>query len=139
MCVSVDTKRILVKHYNISEEKVMVIHNAVDTNKFYSLRKQQKQHIILYVGRLDKRKVVEFLIRSMPLVRQQISDALLLVGGKGSYLEKMKSLVRRLNLERNVTFRGFVPDDQLISLYNQAQCAVVPSIFEGFGMLLPRL
>ena len=33
-----------------------------------------------------------------------------------------------------MTFLGFIPDDQLNSLYNQAQCVVVPSIFEGFGM-----
>jgi glycosyltransferase involved in cell wall biosynthesis len=65
---------------------------------------------------------------------QQIPDARLLVGGKGCYLEKMKSLVIRLHLERNVTFLGFVPDDQLNALYNQAQCVVVPSIFEGFGI-----
>jgi 1,4-alpha-glucan branching enzyme len=70
----------------------------------------------------------------MPLVVRQIPDAILVVGGKGSHLEKMKALVSRLKLERNITFLGFVPDDQLNSLYNQAQCAVVPSIFEGFGI-----
>jgi glycosyltransferase involved in cell wall biosynthesis len=63
-----------------------------------------------------------------------IPDAHLLVGGKGGHLEKMKSLVRQLDLERNVTFLGFVPDEQLNTLYNQARCVVVPSIFEGFGI-----
>jgi glycosyltransferase involved in cell wall biosynthesis len=46
----------------------------------------------------------------------------------------MKALVRQLGLEHNVTFLGFVPDDQLNMLYNQARCVVVPSIFEGFGI-----
>ena len=46
----------------------------------------------------------------------------------------MKSLVSQLDLEHNVTFLGFVPDDQLNLMYNKAQCVVVPSIFEGFGM-----
>jgi glycosyltransferase involved in cell wall biosynthesis len=57
-----------------------------------------------------------------------------LVGGKGSDLEKMKSLVKQLGIGQNVTFLGFVPDDQLNLMYNRAQCVVVPSIFEGFGM-----
>ena len=134
VCVSEDTRRILVEHYHIPEEKIQVIHNAVDTDKFYPIGKQPKQKIVVYVGRIDKRKGIEFLIRSMPLVVRQIPDALLLVGGKGSHLGKMKALVSQLKLERNVTFLGFIPDDQLNSLYNKAQCAVVPSIFEGFGI-----
>jgi glycosyltransferase involved in cell wall biosynthesis len=134
VCVSEDTKRILVEHYDISEEKITVIHNAVDTNKFYSLKKQKTPHSALYIGRLDKRKGIEFLIRSMAIVKQEVPDAALLVGGTGRDLVRMKSLVGRLNLERNVTFLGFVPDDQLNSFYNQVQCVVVPSIFEGFGL-----
>lgn len=134
VCVSEDTKRLLVERYHISENKILVIHNAVDTHKFYALSGQKRPHSVLYIGRIDKRKGIEFLIRSMPLVVRQIPDALLLVGGKGGHLGKMKALASRLRLERNVTFLGFVPDDQLNSLYNQAQCVVVPSIFEGFGI-----
>jgi glycosyltransferase involved in cell wall biosynthesis len=134
ICVSADTRRILVDRYHIPEEKINVIHNAVDTDKFHPISNQPKQNIVLYVGRIDKRKGIEFLIRSMHFVVRQVPDALLLVGGTGSHLEKMKALVSRLNLERNVSFLGFVPDDQLNSLYNQARCVVVPSIFEGFGL-----
>lgn len=134
ICDCEDTKWVLVNHYDISEEKITVIHCAVDTIKFHFINLPKKPDCALYVGRIEKRKGIEFLIRSMPFVRQQIPDALLLVGGKGSCLEKMKALVSRLNLERNVTFLGFVPEDQLNELYNQAQCVVVPSIFEGFGI-----
>jgi glycosyltransferase involved in cell wall biosynthesis len=61
-------------------------------------------------------------------------DAHLLVGGTGPYSAEIKALVSRLDLERNVTFLGFVTDDKLNTLYNQAQCVVVPSVFEGFGI-----
>jgi glycosyltransferase involved in cell wall biosynthesis len=134
VCVSADTRRILVDRYHIPEEKIKVIHNAVDTAKFYPAGNRPKRNTVLYVGRIDKRKGIEFLIRSMRFVVRQVPDALLLVGGKGSHQAKMKALVTRLNLERNVSFLGFVPDEQLNSLYNRAQCVVVPSIFEGFGL-----
>lgn len=134
VAVSEATKNALVEKYEIPEDKVTIIHNAVDTSRFHHLEIQKNSHSLLYVGRIDKRKGIEFLIRSMPLVREQIPDVQLLVGGKGSYLEKMKALVGRLHLERNVTFLGFVPDDQLNELYNGAQCVVVPSVFEGFGI-----
>jgi glycosyltransferase involved in cell wall biosynthesis len=134
VCVSDATRRALVNDYKIPEGKIFTVYNAVDTNKFHPLGTEKNPHSIVYVGRIDKRKGIEFLIRSMPVVVQQIPDVLLLVGGIGGHLEKMKSLVRRLKLERNVTFLGFVPDDQLNSLYNQARCVIVPSIFEGFGI-----
>jgi glycosyltransferase involved in cell wall biosynthesis len=134
ICDCEDTKSVLLERYNIPEENIIVITCAVDSKNFYFSNQKKNLNSILYVGRIDKRKGIEFLIRSMPNVVEQIPDVRLLVGGKGSYLEKMKSLVSRLDLERNVTFLGFIPDDRLNSLYNQAQCVVVPSIFEGFGM-----
>lgn len=128
------TKRVLIDQYDIPAEKISVIHCAVDSGKFYRTNLPRRQNCLLYLGRIATRKGIEFLIRSMPLVVEQIADAQLLVGGKGECLEKMKALVGRLGLERNVTFLGFVPDDRLNELYNQAQCVVVPSIFEGFGI-----
>jgi glycosyltransferase involved in cell wall biosynthesis len=134
ICDCEDTKRVLIEHYSIPAGKITVIHCAVDAGKFHFENLPKKPNRVLYVGRIAKRKGIDFLIRSMPFVMRSIPNAQLLVGGKGSYLGKMKSLVRQLHLERNVTFLGFVPDDQLNTLYNQAQCVVVPSVFEGFGI-----
>lgn len=134
ICDCEDTKRVLIERYDIPVGKITVIHCAVDTVKFHFDNLPKKPDTLLYVGRIAKRKGIDFLIRSMPLVVQMIPNAQLIVGGKGNYLEKMRSLVRQLDLERNITFLGFVPDDQLNTLYNQANCVVVPSIFEGFGI-----
>ena len=134
ICDCEDTKRVLMERYNVSSEKITVIHCAVDTDKFYFDSLPKKPYTVLYVGRIAKRKGIDFLIRSMPFVVQAIPDARLLVGGKGAYLQKMRLLARQLGLERTVTFLGFVPDEQLNTLYNQAECVVVPSIFEGFGI-----
>jgi glycosyltransferase involved in cell wall biosynthesis len=134
VAVSEATKTALLTQYNIPEQKVTVIQNAVDTSRFYHAETPKRPLTLLYLGRIDKRKGIEFLLRSMSLVRQQLPAAHLLVGGKGSRLERMKSLVTHLHLEENVTFLGFVPEAQLNELYNQAQCMVVPSIFEGFGI-----
>jgi 1,4-alpha-glucan branching enzyme len=134
ICDCEDTKRVLIGRYDTPAEKITVIHCAVDAGKFHFENLPKKPDSILYIGRIAKRKGIDFLIRSMPYVVRAIPDAQLLVGGKGSCLEKMRSLVRQLDLERNVTFLGFVPDDQLNALYNQARCVVVPSIFEGFGI-----
>ena len=134
ICDCEDTKQVLITRYGIPVEKLTVIHCAVDPAKFHFENLPKRPHSLLYLGRIAQRKGIDFLIRSMPLVVRAIPDVQLLVGGRGDCLERMKSLVRQLDLERNVTFLGFVPDDRLNTLYNQAQCVVVPSVFEGFGI-----
>ena len=134
VCVSDATRRALMEEYGIPGEKIVTVYNAVDTERFRPTGTPKEPRTIVYVGRIDQRKGIEFLIRSMPLVLAEVSDALLIVGGTGSHLERMKTLVRRLGLEKSVTFLGFVPDEELNALYNRAQCVVVPSIFEGFGI-----
>ena len=134
VAVSQATKDALVKRYGIAEDKVSVVHNAVDIERFRPLTLPKNRHCLLYLGRIDRRKGIEFLIRSLPRVRERLPEVRLLVGGKGSHLRKMQALVARLHLQENVSFLGFVPDDQLNALYNRAQCLVVPSVFEGFGI-----
>jgi glycosyltransferase involved in cell wall biosynthesis len=134
ICDCYDTKNVLIKHYSTPEEKITVIPCAIESSKFYPMGTAKQPNRLQYLSRLDKRKGIDFLIKSMQFVRQEIPEATLFVGGTGRHLEKMKTLVRHLHLENNVTFLGFVPDDQLNTLYNQAQCVVVPSIFEGFGI-----
>jgi 1,4-alpha-glucan branching enzyme len=132
--VSDATRRALIKDYGIPEDKIVTVYNAVDTERFHPTGTPKEPGTIVYVGRIDQRKGIEFLIRSMPLVRAEVPEALLIVGGTGSLLERMKALVGRLGLEKSVSFLGFVPDGELNALYNRAQCVVVPSIFEGFGI-----
>jgi glycosyltransferase involved in cell wall biosynthesis len=134
ICDCEDTKRVLIERYGIPVKKISVIHCAVDPGKFHFKGLPKAPNSVLYIGRLAKRKGLEFLIRSMPLIVRENPEFCLLVGGKGEYLEKMKTLVSRMQLENNVTFLGFVPEDRLNDLYNQSQCVVVPSVFEGFGI-----
>ena len=134
VCDCEDTRKVLLERYGIAREKTRVIHIAVDSEKFFPLGLDKKPNTVVYIGRIDTRKGIEFLIRSMPLVVEEIPEAKLTIGGKGCDLEKMKALVRKLGLERNVDFLGFVPEDQLNRLYNEAQVAAVPSVFEGFGI-----
>ncbi len=134
VCDCHDTRKVLIRRYGITPEKIGVIQCAVETERFHPLDEPREPHSLLYVGRISKRKGIDLLIRSIPLVLKEVPGARLLVAGKGEQLKKMKELVRKLGLESSVTFLGFVPDGELNRLYNQAVCAVVPSIFEGFGI-----
>jgi glycosyltransferase involved in cell wall biosynthesis len=95
---------------------------------------QRLRNSLLYVGRIDRRKGVDFLIRAMPEVARQLPEVILYVGGTGKDLPLLKDYVRAQGLERNVNFLGFIPENSLNAWYNKVQCAVIPSVFEGFGL-----
>ncbi|MCK4825994.1 glycosyltransferase family 4 protein, partial [bacterium] len=121
--------------YDVPPDKMVVIPIGVDANKFYPIANIKKiPNSILFVGRVEKRKGPDFLIRAMPLVAKKIPEVRLFVGGTGKEVPKLKRYSKEFNLERNVEFLGFVPEGKLNVWYNRVQCVVVPSMFEGFGL-----
>lgn len=135
ICISEDSRNILVDKYRINASKTVVINPGVDTQYFYPLEDVEKiPNSLLYVGRVDKRKGVDFLIKAMPHAVRQKPDIKLFVGGVGKHLTALKAFVRSNGIEKNVNFLGFIPDETLNLWYNKVQCVVIPSVFEGFGL-----
>jgi len=139
------TKKDLMKYFNISEDKIMTIHIAVDSNKYKPLAKEkisevrQKYNInlpfILYVGTLEPRKNIVRLIESFYKVRKNGNEhKLVITGKKGWKYKNIFETVRRLNLSDEIIFTDYVPDKDLPALYNAADLFVYPSIYEGFGL-----
>ena len=57
--------------------------------------------------------------------------------GSGEYESRLKGLAKRLKLgKKNVQFLGFVPEKTLIELYSKSSIFVLPSYYEGFGIVL---
>ena len=135
ICISEDSHKILIDKYGITSDKLDVVHPGVDIHRFYPISKTKKlPNSVLFVGRVDKRKGADFLIRSLPYVVERIPEVQLYIGGKGKDLSKLKQYASAQGLSKNVEFLGFIPDDQLNLWYNRVQCVVVPSVFEGFGL-----
>jgi glycosyltransferase involved in cell wall biosynthesis len=125
----------LVEKYDISPDKITVVHPGVDIHRFFPVDDTEKiPDSVLYIGRVDKRKGADFLMRSLPHVVQHIPEVKLYIGGRGKDLSKLKKFVHTHHLTGNVRFLGFIPDDDLNMWYNKVQCVVVPSVFEGFGL-----
>ncbi len=135
IAVSEDTKKALIDYYKIPKSKITVIPNGVDFGRFRKIKEIKKiSNSLLFVGRLDKRKGIDFLIKTIPLVKKEISNIKLFVIGKGKLRKKLEKFVKKNQLENNVEFLGFVPDEELPRWYNKCKITIVPSIFEGFGL-----
>ena len=93
--------------------------------------------LVLYVGGISPHKNLQGLLRARAKMRQPCH--VVLVGDHqgdafhGCYQE-LVTLTRARGLEEEVTFTGFVPNDDLVALYNAATLLVLPSFDEGFGL-----
>lgn len=83
----------------------------------------------LYVGRLDKEKQVDLLLRAFSKAIKKESGHFI-IGGKGAEMENLRSLAKNLGVENNVTFTGFVSDEELPNLYCAANCFIISGIAE---------
>ncbi len=77
------------------------------------------------------------LLQSLAIVRQRGYQFHIVIGGNGSQLARLTNLCNVLGLEREVTFMGFVPGEQLALAYGACDASVVPTAqLEGFGIIV---
>jgi glycosyltransferase involved in cell wall biosynthesis len=84
---------------------------------------------ILSVGRLMKDKRLDLLIKAMRVVCD-VQEAHLLVVGRGSERQHLKTLIRKLRLEPYIHLLGYVPEQDLPALYRASDLFAIPSMVE---------
>jgi len=82
---------------------------------------------ILYVGRLSREKGLDVLINSIKIVGQNFPDIVVKIAGAGPYEIELKKLVRKLELEKNIQFLGYVQEIEKFRYYKSCKIVVVPS------------
>jgi 1,4-alpha-glucan branching enzyme len=142
IAVSDFTRRELVRYYGVSEEKIRVIHNGVDTVKFRpaSDKRKVKSELgfnpddltIVSVGRLYARKGLFTLIESMLAVVDRFPNAKFIVSGKGQSDEMRKLIAHaeKLGVRGNIVFTGYFPDAKLPKLYQAADVFAFSTFYE---------
>jgi len=126
-------------------EKIDVVPNGVDVDDFAvdaaeaaetrSALTGPRTRMILYAGRLEYEKGVQTLLAALQDVRRRCGPTRLFVAGAGTYSDELRREVRRLGLSRHVRFTGFLADRDLRLHFGAADVAVVPSIYEPFGLV----
>ena len=148
--VSKATRRDLVTHVGIDPECIDVVYNGADLESYHPRDKKEaaqrvKQQLnlntpyILYTARLEHPgKNHVRLIKAFAQLKHEtgIPHQLVLAGSPWYGAEAIYASVRSFGVEQHVCFPGFVPNEELPSLYAGADLFVFPSLFEGFGIPL---
>jgi len=130
VCVSQSTKRDLLNEFSIDSKKILVTYTGIPVpssskvpRKITDLYPLHKPYI-LTVGKLEPRKNIERLIKAFK--KTDTTAQLVIVGDTGWGGAHQ-------NNSENIVFLGYVPDEHLQLLYQQALFFVYPSLYEGFG------
>ena len=146
LTVSEFAKGELIKKFSLPENKVVVTYNGID-EKFKkitnpkTLEKSEKYGLLkpyyLYVGQWRSHKNLLNLVEAFSnLTNKGLKGKVELVfaGKIDKKYPELPALVTKLNLTGDVRFTGFVDDDDLPAIYNNALAFVFPSFSEGFGL-----
>ncbi len=147
IAVSENTKKDAMKFLDLPENKIHVVYEGVDTRLYKPLKQDRQSSLIkeryglrkdfiLFVGTLEPRKNIDGVIRAFWQVTKETEGQynLVVTGTKGWNYQSIFALVQELNLQENVQFTGYVPEEDLPHLFNAATVFVYPSFYEGFGI-----
>ena len=105
---------------------IVHIPNFIEPMSYYEISNTKK---ILFVGRLEKVKGVDYLIQAMHHIKDKHPDAQLTIIGDGPEKQNLYELVIFLHLEEHVNFLGWVEHTKLEEYYKEATLVVIPSIW----------
>lgn len=142
ICISENTKNDVIKFFNVDEDKLVEIYNGYDNELFNT--KDIKENVIekynikekyfIAVGAGYSHKNLETALRAFKKVSDKNKCEFIIVGKDSDYIKKLKQLCIELKIEEKVKFIGYVPDDDLPTLYNKSIAFVYPTLYEGFGL-----
>jgi glycosyltransferase involved in cell wall biosynthesis len=121
---SCQDKQYICSKYRISQEKVEVLYNYVDTTIFRPTNCEKYTDRIIFIGRLNLQKNLFNLIEAI-----SSSNLTLDIYGKGELRDKLEAWAKRLNAK--VNFMGIVPNRELPQVLNRYRYYILPSLYEG--------
>lgn len=92
--------------------------------------------VALFLGSLEARKNLKFLLDVWHEVVRVRAEARLIVAGEGPLLGELRAHARALGLENAVLLTGHVPAAEKVDYYRLADLLVFPSLMEGFGLVV---
>lgn len=136
VCVSDFVKSKYLKEYSINSDKLRVIYNGINTDKFNKKNSAESikekfnlkdEYVISCIGlRMDKGP--HYLIKAAPMILEKIPNALFLFVGEDNYKKELEQMAHFLNIKDRVIFTGKIID--MPSIYFVSSLVVIPSIVD---------
>jgi glycosyltransferase involved in cell wall biosynthesis len=132
--VSEYEKKLIEDTFDI-HNKIVKIPNGIITEEFAQFKgatkdKNKDHKILLYVGRIEKYKGIQNVLRVMP----NIPEIQFKIVGKGNYTEYIKNMAKSLKIEDRISWYEGITRDKLLEMYAEADIFIMLSSHEAFGI-----
>ncbi|MCK5465991.1 glycosyltransferase family 4 protein [Candidatus Parcubacteria bacterium] len=147
IAVSKNTKIDIVKHFKIKKNKIDVIYEGAD-GQFKVINNNQKiteikkkynitKPFIFYTGVWRNHKNLVGLVKAFGILKNKykLNYQLVLGGKEDPYYPEVRKTWEKLKLEKEIIRTGFIKQEELSLFYNAAEIFVIPSFYEGFGLI----
>lgn len=137
IAVSNYTRNIVINNYGISPDKVVTVHNAVDSTQTKEEIKASKgisDKIVTFLGRVTLQKGPEYFIEAAYSVLQKMNNVRFVMAGSGELLYRMIHRVAELRIGHKFHFTGFLRSEQVQEMFALSDVYVMPSVSEPFGI-----
>ena len=142
IAISECTRRDIMELGEIDDSRIDVVYQSCDTRFRQQVSPEQKQDVraryslpkryVLFVGTIEERKNALLAAQALPYLSDEIH--LVLVGRQTAYAKTITSFARQNGLTNRIHMLSGVPTSDLYAIYQQAECFVYPSRYEGFGI-----
>ncbi len=122
----------------ISREKIVVIPNGIDIEKFHPSGEIKIKNLLLFVGRIHKKKGLTVLLKSLKFLRTCVKLVIIGPLSQPWFLKEILLLIKEINDKtgHRVVYLGAQKIDELIKWYQRASILLCPSIFEVFPVVI---
>lgn len=131
--------------FQLPPEKVDVVPNGIDLDHWApsgaAVAECRTRYtpdggpLLVFAGRLEYEKGVQTVLRALPRLRRRHPGLRLVIAGVGTHEDPLRELATQLRVSKAVSFTGYLEADELAELAAAADVAVVPSIYEPFGLV----
>jgi glycosyltransferase involved in cell wall biosynthesis len=133
--VSDCAKKDICSEFNIPEGRFTTVPNGINTDLFYPIPgvAREKDRIIATNSADTPLKGLYYLLQAVAYISEK-RDLRLIVIGSPKKNGGVVKLIKKLGIESHITFTGRISDAEFVQQYARASIAVVPSVYEGFGL-----
>ncbi|MBL4591969.1 MAG: glycosyltransferase [Phycisphaerales bacterium] len=137
IAVSRLTKAIVHSKYGVDDAKIDVVYNGVDQDNMQPMRGaaiERGEKIVLFLGRITMQKGPEYFIDAAKRVLEKTDNVKFVVAGSGDMAVRMIEHAAAAGIGHKVLFTGFLRGRDVDRVYQLADCYVMPSVSEPFGI-----
>lgn len=131
-------KRRLTDQYQIPENKITTIYNAVEPAKkeHGNIRlKKLKEKTVTFLGRITIQKGPEYFVDVARMIINRMKNVHFVIAGNGEMKEKIISRCIQYGISRKVHFTGFLNGPEVDEMYRRSDLFIMPSVSEPFGIV----